>query len=71
MLEIETKTFEEKLSELIKTGNGKFVLIKQDQVIGTLAALADTLKSGYGKFREQPFFVRQILLIWQPFEIFE
>lgn len=60
-LEKETALFENKLPELIKTDNGKFVLIKEENVIGTFAALADALKSGYEKFKDQPFFVKQIL----------
>ncbi|MCX6272307.1 MAG: hypothetical protein NTU44_14045 [Bacteroidetes bacterium] len=66
MLETETKTFEQKLPELIKTDSGKFVLIKEDQIYGTYAAMADALKAGYEKFRDQPFFVRQIIVTQQP-----
>ncbi len=56
MLEKETKYFETKLSKLVKTDMGKFVLIKDEQIYGTYAALADALKAGYEKFREHPFF---------------
>lgn len=66
MLEKETKIFENKLSELIKTDMGKFVLIKDEQVVGTFEAMFDALKSGYEKFKDQPFFVRQILATQQP-----
>ena len=66
MLEKESKIFNEQLSELIKSDIGKFVLIKDDIIVGTFAALVDALKSGYEKFREQPFFVRQILPTQQP-----
>ncbi len=66
MLEKETKYFETKLPELVKTDSGKFVLIKDDQLYGTYTAMADALKSGYEKFKEQPFFVRQVLPAPQP-----
>jgi hypothetical protein len=66
MLEKETKYFETKLAELVKTDMGKFVLIKDEQIYGIYAAPTDALKVGYEKFREQPFFVRQILLTQQP-----
>lgn len=66
MLEKETNFFETKLPELIQTDLGKFVLIKDEQVYGTFEALFDALKSGYEKFKEQPFFVRQILPAQQP-----
>jgi hypothetical protein len=66
MLEKESRVFEQKLPDLVNTDMGKFVLIKDDLVIGTFAALLDALKSGYEKFKDQPFFVRQILAAQQP-----
>lgn len=66
MLETETETFEAQLPELIKTDLGKFALIKNDQLVGTYAAIADALKLGYEKFGNQPFFVRQVLSTQQP-----
>lgn len=66
MLEKEVITFEQKLPELVKTDMGKYVLIKEEQVIGTFAAIIDALKSGYEKFKDEPFFVRQILPTQQP-----
>lgn len=66
MLEQEAKYFDSRVSELVKTDLGKFVLIKGDQIYGTFEAVADALKSGYEKFKDQPFFVRQILLTQQP-----
>ena len=41
MLEKETKYFETKLPELVKTDSGKFVLIKDDQLYGTYTAMAE------------------------------
>lgn len=66
MLEKEEKTFEQKLPGLIATDIGNYVLIKDEKVIGTFAAITDALKTGYEKFREQPFFVRQILPAQKP-----
>ena len=66
MLEIETKIFEQKLPELLQTSIGKFVLIKGNQIIGVFAAMEDALNCGYEKFREQPFFVREILPMQPP-----
>jgi len=66
MLEKEVKIFEQNLTELVKTDIGKFVLIKDEQIIGTFAAIVDALKSGYEKYKDQPFFVRQILPTQQP-----
>lgn len=66
MLEKEAKFFEANLPELVKTDMGKFALIKDEQIYGTYVAMGDALKSGYEKFREKPFFVKQILLVQQP-----
>lgn len=66
MLEKEAKYFDTKVSELIKTDLGKFVLIKEEKIIGTFESSVDALKSGYEKFKEQPFFIRQILPAQQP-----
>jgi len=66
MLETETKTFEDRLPELIKTDVGKFVLIKDDKVVGTYSAIQDALKDGYEKFKGQAFFVRQIVPVQLP-----
>jgi len=66
MLEKETKTFEKNLPELVKTDMGKFVLIKDEKVVGTFYAVQDALKAGYEKFKDQPFFVRQIVPVQQP-----
>ena len=66
MLKKESRVFEQKLPELVNTDMGKFVLIKHEMVIGTFAAILDALKSGYEKFKDQPFFVRQILPTQQP-----
>lgn len=60
MLELETKIFEEKLPQLLKTDNGKFVLIKNENVIGTFVTIKDALRAGYQKFPNDAFFVRQI-----------
>ena len=66
MLEKESKTFDQKLPELLKADIGKYVLIKGDKVIGVFVAVADALSYGYEKYREQPFFVREILPTQEP-----
>ena len=67
MLERETIIFEQKLPELVLTDNGKYDLIKEDNITGTFDTITDALKSGYEKFKDQPFFVMQILPTQQPF----
>ena len=62
MLEQEEKIFDQKLPELVKTDLGKFVLVKDDKIICSFAAISDALNYGYEKFRDKPFFVRQVSL---------
>ncbi len=66
MLEQETRLFETKLPDFIKTELGKFVLIKGENIFGTYETIGDALKSGYEKFKDQPFFVKQILIGQHP-----
>ena len=60
MLELETKTFEAKLPELLKTEEGRFVLIKKEDVLGTYESLKEAIYAGYEQFRGDAFFVRQV-----------
>jgi len=68
MLEKEEKAFEQNLPELLKTDLGKFVLVKGDKIIGVYSVIADALSSGYEKYKEQPFFIRQVSLTQQPLD---
>ena len=61
MLEKEVEMFDKSLSDLIKTDFGKYVLIKEDRVVGTYVAIEDALQAGYKEFKTDAFFVRQIL----------
>ena len=68
MLELETNTFEQKLPELLVSDTGKFVLIKEDRVIGVFVAMEDALIYGYEKYLDQPFFVSEILPTQEPMD---
>jgi hypothetical protein len=58
-LQKEIMTYNAKLPELL--GNiGKFVLIKDDSIIGIYDTYADALKIGYEHFQLKPFMVKQI-----------
>jgi hypothetical protein len=58
-LEKELETYKSKLPELL-ADEGKFVLIKGENVHGTYASYEDALKEGYKTFGLQPFLVKQI-----------
>jgi hypothetical protein len=58
-LEKELETYKAKLSELTEH-EGKFVLIKGDDVAGVYTSYDDALQEGYEKFGLGPFLVKQI-----------
>ena len=66
MLDVENRTFDQHLPDLLKSDVGKFALVKGDKIIGVFVAIADALSYAYEKYGEQPFFVRQILPMQQP-----
>ncbi|MDA1235517.1 MAG: hypothetical protein O3A53_12015 [Acidobacteria bacterium] len=60
-LEQEKKTYQEKLSELLKD-RGKYALIHKDQIVEIFGTYEDAMKEGYEKFKlDEPFMVRQIV----------
>jgi len=64
-LEQELETYRKKLAEL-QANEGKFVLIRGDQVIDTYSTYEDAIKEGYTKFGvNSPFLVKQIQAIQQ------
>lgn len=58
-LALELVTYEKKLPALLGQ-QGKFVLIKGDNIIDVFDTYEDALKIGYGKFKLEPFLVKQI-----------
>ncbi len=63
-LEKELETYKKKLPEL-KTLEGKFVLIHDEQVVDTFSSYEDAIKEGYSKFKLEPFLVKRISSIEQ------
>lgn len=61
MLEQESKYFQSIVSDLLKSDLGKFVLIKGQKLYGSYDTMADAIKSGYDKFQEEEFYVKQVL----------
>lgn len=59
-LKREIETYNAKLSELVGSSLGKFVLIKGDTVEGVYDTYADALKIGYERFKLEPFMVKQV-----------
>jgi len=66
MLEIlirELQTYEANKSGLIGKSKGKFVLIKDNQVVGVFDTRIDAIRQGYERLGNVPFFVKQIVEI--------
>lgn len=58
-LDKEIQTYNRLLPKLLAE-QGKFVLIKGDDQVGTYDSYQDALKAGYEKFNLTPFLVKQI-----------
>ena len=60
VLEQELKTYYENKERLIKESNGKFVLIKNKEIINVFDTQNDAIKVGIDKFGNTPFLVKKI-----------
>ncbi|MCW5621003.1 MAG: hypothetical protein KIS79_07860 [Burkholderiales bacterium] len=59
-LELELKTYQSLLPTLIGKDDGKFALIKGEELVGVYDSYPDALKIGYEKFGVEPFLVKKI-----------
>jgi hypothetical protein len=64
-LERELETYRNKLPELKGENEGRFVLIKGDEVIDVFSSYDDALKAGYTKLGLEPFLVKKIEAVEQ------
>ena len=60
MLEKERKFFEQNRAEWLTISPDKFVLIKNEELIGTFDTLQDALTEGARRFGTESFLVRQV-----------
>lgn len=58
-LEVELRKYSESLPGLL-ADEGKFVLIKGNDIVGLYETYADAIQAGYEKFRLEPFLVKHI-----------
>ena len=61
MLDREFQTFQENKPNLVKNHKGKFVLIKDDEIIGILENEMDAVKQGNQQFKDSHFLVNEII----------
>ncbi len=66
MLDTELATYELNRERLLGTAEGKFVLIHNNEVIGVFESQLDAINTGYQRFGNVPFLVKQILRIEAP-----
>ena len=59
-LQTEIDTFERLLPKLLVEHDGKFAVIKGEELIETFDSYEDALKCGYAKFGLETFFVKKI-----------
>ena len=60
MLEKEREVFEQKREQLLTDHFGKFVLIKEDDLIGVFNTIEEAVTEGARRFGLEPFLVRQV-----------
>lgn len=60
LLSKEIKTYNENKEVLLRNSSGKFVLIKEDRIIGVYDTRNDAIKIGIDKFGNEPFLVKKI-----------
>jgi hypothetical protein len=56
----ELELFESQKADLLRTAKGKYVLIHEDEIIGTFSKKEDALKKGYETYGNEPFLVKLI-----------
>ena len=56
----ELKVFQQNEGELIASHPGKYVLIKDTQVIGAYDKQYDAISEAYARFGNVPFFIKRI-----------
>ncbi|MFQ5895550.1 MAG: hypothetical protein ACE5JJ_07010 [Nitrospinota bacterium] len=65
-LETEEKTYEKHRERLLGTDEGKFALIKDEELIGVYDSRMDAIAQGHEKLGNVPFLVKQIVRVEVP-----
>ena len=66
-LDLELGTYDAKRDELLASAEGKFVLIKGEEMAGVYDSQEDAVRQGYGQFGNVPFLVNQVLRVDEPY----
>ena len=62
----ELASFERHRDELLGSAPNKYVLIHDEEVVGTYESESDAINEGYRKFGNVPFLVKHIVLTERP-----
>jgi len=62
----ELRAYEKHKEELLSKGEGQFVLIHDDDVIGLYDTESDAISEGYRRFGNVPFFVKEVVRVEIP-----
>jgi hypothetical protein len=66
LLKKEIETYNAHKAELVGQSKGKFVLIKDDRIVGVFDTEIDAIHQGYERFGNVPFLVKQIVQVEVP-----
>ena len=66
LLDAELQTYEKNRESLLGSAEGKFVLIKGDQIVGVYESKMDAINQGYRQLGHVPFLVKQVLKVEIP-----
>lgn len=66
VLEQELKAYNEHHDELVGKAEGKFVLIRGTQILGTFDSKMDAIRQGYQQLGNVPFLVKHVLRVETP-----
>ena len=69
LLDAELQTYEKNRKSLLGSAEGKFVLIKGDQIVGVYESKMDAINQGYRQLGHVPFLVKQVLKIETPLNL--
>jgi hypothetical protein len=62
----ELQTYERHRERLLGEAQGKYVLIRDDQIVSTYDTERDAIKEGYRQFGNVPFLVKRITALDEP-----
>jgi hypothetical protein len=69
VLDSELQTYERRRESLLGSAQGKFVLIKGDQIVGVYESKMDAVNQGYRQLGHVPFLVKQVLKVETPLNL--